>query len=96
MLQDAKKIEKAYKKGQKTMKLDDKYKIDFQDMIQFRIEVRTIILGNINKNKINNNVYRTETDNEPSSENNATLILCKVFPTYDNHPIVLFDNHVTI
>jgi hypothetical protein len=35
-----KKLEKAYQKGQKTMKLSEKHKIDFKDMIQHRIEVR--------------------------------------------------------
>lgn len=37
---DEAKIEKAFKKGQKTLKLSDKYKIDFQLMVQHRIEVR--------------------------------------------------------
>lgn len=34
------KIEKAYSKGQKTMKLDEQYKIDFKEMIQHRNEAR--------------------------------------------------------
>lgn len=37
----AKKLEAAFQRGQKTMKLDDTYKIDFKEMIQHRHEVRT-------------------------------------------------------
>jgi hypothetical protein len=33
---DTAKLEKAFKKGQKTMKLNDKYKIDFKQMLQVR------------------------------------------------------------
>jgi uncharacterized protein YktA (UPF0223 family) len=34
------KIEKAYQKGQKTMTLDETYKIDFTELFQHRKEVR--------------------------------------------------------
>lgn len=39
LLQENTKIERAFKKDQKTLKLSEKYKIDFKDMIQFRPEV---------------------------------------------------------
>jgi len=35
---DAQKLEKSFKKGQKTLKLNDTYKVDFKQMIQFRID----------------------------------------------------------
>jgi len=41
--EDSERIEKAYKKNQKTMKFSDKYKINFVDMIQHK-HVRTYSL----------------------------------------------------
>ena len=41
---DSSKLEKAFLKGQKTLKLTDEYKVDFNLMIQHRIEVRWVIV----------------------------------------------------
>lgn len=41
--EDNKRLERAFNKGQATMKFNEKYKIDFKEMIQFRITVRIML-----------------------------------------------------
>lgn len=45
---DNKRLEKAYNKGQSTMKFNEKYKIDFKEMIQFRITVLKYLIYYLN------------------------------------------------